>query len=157
MSNFKTQFKMISILLLALQVSGCETFMHDQSTMSEISRTNQRVKISEEARDFCENQPMVGIQSGFKSLIDLKRNELESVEGKLEFSTYTRLSQELAGYDVEYELTNQQMVVACRQHAICLISESNFGACRNAEENYQQKLDKAGELLVNLRRLEIPN
>lgn len=157
MNNIQILFQYATVLSLALAVSGCETFMQDQETMSNIARTNQRVKISKEARDFCENEPMVGIQKGFNALINLKRSELQKAEGEIELSRYSRLSQKLEGYSVEYELTNQQMVVACRQHAICLISHSTYGACKNANQDYQEKLDKAGQLLVTLRELEISN
>lgn len=47
------------------------------------------------------------------------------------------------------------MVIACRQHAICIISNSVSGQCRNAEEKYNIKLDKAHELLVKLKHLDV--
>lgn len=69
-----------AIIIIPLFLMGCETFMHDQGTMREIARANQRVKISEEARDFCENQPMVGIQKGFTSLLRLKKMSLKMLK-----------------------------------------------------------------------------
>ena len=121
---------------------GCSSFDRSMKQQSE----------SRFVDEFCDTDNMVPQDTRVKVLIDLKREELASAKGELEAGLYQKLSQELAGYSVEWEILNKRDQQACKIRALCLYREKTTGECENSEENYRAAQNRADQFMLELRK-----
>jgi hypothetical protein len=102
----------------------------------------------------CKNEPLVGEESGFQALLNAKREELNSIQAEIGFKKYTRLSQELKGHSVEWEILNKHSTVGCSSYALCLSRYAEEEKCRITKQEYENSLENARKFLLQVKELE---
>jgi len=101
---------------LALAVTSCAVVPNDDGS-GDLKMSPARM--NEIAKETCEADPLVGKGSKVSATIDAKRKNLESLQASLSVESYSKLSQEIGNYTVEWEIVNGKYIRSCRSLEVC--------------------------------------
>jgi hypothetical protein len=152
-AHLLTPSRRIVLLLALAEVASCNSWM---KTSEDVANDEKRAHELNMAKQLCSPAALVGTTSGFKIAFDAKREQLTSARGNLTAERYSKLSQELTGYSVQWEAANQQVKIACNQYAVCLARDSDTGPCSGSEDRYQEKIKTANTLTGQVRAIDVP-
>jgi len=130
------------IVMLALFMVGCATAPKPVSELDFVD-------------SMCSSSSMVGSTTGFSALLFAKREELKSAEVKLSAEKYSKLSQELSGYNVQWESLNRDVLLACKQSALCSYRTCNMDNCANQQARYDDARKQASDFFLKVNALDI--
>ena len=106
-------------------------------------------------KDLCSTKPMVGTLEGAKAEIEAKRHKLESFKLGIGIQKYSRSSQELDNYSVEWEMLNKSVQLACKAWALCQYrSGESDNACIKEWDKMQECQEAARNFFIKVKRLE---
>lgn len=134
----------IPIVFVLLPLGGCSYMPWHKETETEYVEAQ------------CTTKSMVGDESGVKLAINAQYEKLRSLQVSLDAGTYSRLSQKLDGYNVEWERLNSDTQLACHDWALCEFrSRPNIGKCKEERTNMEFRQDTAREFFARLKGFSI--
>ena len=105
--------------------------------------------------EMCSSDPLPGEVKGVKVQIEAKRAEFSQIMGSLQTESYKRLSQDLAGYDVQWQSLHDATRPACFDWAICRTRSKEVTGCE-AEKKYMEEVrELARRFTIDLKRIDV--
>jgi len=146
--------QMYMTLVAVMAMTSCST--HDPEPYS-MERFRQSAELRKEIADSrCDTAPMVGHESGFEVLLNAKKTELSELKLTLGANKYRKLSQELNGYSVEWEIINKQIMQACIREARCYNRyDERYSMCKKQTEMYEDAIEKAHEFILRFKQMDL--
>lgn len=104
-------------------------------------------------RELCHTDSMVGELQGSKAVLEAKRADLESVKASLEVERYKKLSQQLEGYQADWESLNRDTQLACKDWAICQYRsrQDRNQSCTDSRRAMEERQKQARSFFERIR------
>jgi hypothetical protein len=139
---------------MLLFLTACSSGKYDRygkPTMEYYSQLKE-----EYIRGQCESSSLVGDSTEIKLLVDAKREGLESVKASIGYSQYSKLSQKLEGYTVEWEILHKELERSCNKNAACRFDyRENHKMCKSSEAAYATARKDMLHFILKLRSTQI--
>lgn len=157
--------KNYSLFCMALFILGCTPHRNSSSSLrdeysSMLSSEQQTYMANQHEKELMENicsvDSLVGEETGI-NLITSYQKSLEGFKAEIGVKQYSKLSQELAGYSVEWEILHKDIVRSCKQYAVCVARDSTKGICNNAKSEYDSSIEASRSFLLKMKGIKIVN